>query len=618
MKLYRQPCTASIKPQSGSDRKEPNRGKIKKSINKFNFMIMEATAIQAAERNIALVALANIQPSDYNPRKNFDETSLAELAESIKQQGVLQPIGVRPIDDNRFEIVFGERRYRASIMAGLEEIPAMVMELSDETAEEMAVTENLQRKDVTPIEEANAYQKLMDSGRHDVQSLAVQFGKTENYIRTRLKFTALIPEIAELLEKDELTISVASEICRYGEDIQTDIYEKHLKEGVMYGNWRGMKATDVARNIEQNYTTDLSRYAFDKTLCLSCPHNTNNMTLFCEGGCGNCANRTCLAEMTAAYLMEKAVELMEQHPAVSLCYESYNYNETAVERLTAMGYQVESVKYTTAYPKKPEAPEMADYDSTKEYEEAKADYEQDLNEYTEKCDEIRTQCETGETTLYLRIGSKDITLCYVKNISTANTNGTTQEQSVSPVEKLEQQDKRNKEISIEKTIEDTKKQILEVDVTEAKFGADEDKMVYFFLLPYLRKEHYKAVGIEKEEGYPYLTDEDKKHIIANLTGKEKAIIRRDFLIEQFKNACRGNAPADLLFDFAKKHMPEELAEIENGHNEVYEKRHQRLEERKAVLLVQEKAKPEEAQAEEQRTETEVATEEQAQGEEIAA
>ena len=179
--------------------------------------------IQSAERNITMAALESIQPSGYNPRKNFDEASLAELAESIRQQGVLQPIGVRPIADNRMEIVFGERRYRASLMAGLEEIPAIVMEISDETAEEMAVTENLQRKDVTPIEEANAYQKLIESGRHDVQSLAVQFGKNENYIRTRLKFVSLIPEIARLLEQDEITISVASEICRYGEDIQKEV-----------------------------------------------------------------------------------------------------------------------------------------------------------------------------------------------------------------------------------------------------------------------------------------------------------------------------------------------------------------------------------------------------------
>ena len=83
---------------------------------------MATTAVQAVEKNITSVALADIQPSNYNPRKNFDETSLAELAESIRQQGVLQPIGVRPIADNRFEIVFGERRYRASLMAELAEI----------------------------------------------------------------------------------------------------------------------------------------------------------------------------------------------------------------------------------------------------------------------------------------------------------------------------------------------------------------------------------------------------------------------------------------------------------------------------------------------------------------
>ena len=171
-----------------------------------------------------MVALANVQPSNYNPRKNFDEESLSELAESIRQQGVLQPVGVRPVAEDRFEIVFGERLYRASLMAGLEEIPAIVMEISDETAEEMAVTENLQRKDVTPIEEANAYQRLIDSGRYDVQALVMQFGKNEKYIRTRLKFVSLIPEIARLLEQDEITISVASEICRYGEEIQREVY----------------------------------------------------------------------------------------------------------------------------------------------------------------------------------------------------------------------------------------------------------------------------------------------------------------------------------------------------------------------------------------------------------
>src|SRR5699024_12558863 len=87
-----------------------------------------------AENNIVAVALANVQPSNYDPRKYFDETSLAELAESIRQQGVIEPIGVRPIETDRFELVVRGRRYRASLVAGLAEIPALVLNVSDETA----------------------------------------------------------------------------------------------------------------------------------------------------------------------------------------------------------------------------------------------------------------------------------------------------------------------------------------------------------------------------------------------------------------------------------------------------------------------------------------------------
>lgn len=381
---------------------------------------MEMTAIQSAEKNITSVALANVQPSNYNPRKNFDEASLAELAESIRRQGILQPIGVRLIEDNHFEIVFGERRYRASLMAGLEEIPAIVMEISDEAAEEMAIKENLQRQDVTPMEEANAYQKLMESGRYDVQALAAQFGKSENYIRTRLKFVSLIPEIALLLEQDELTVSVASAICRYSADIQQEVYEKHfekhLKEANAYNSWRELKAAEVAKYIERNFTTDLSYYSFDKTLCLSCPHNTNNMMLFCEGGCGYCANRNCLAEMNTSYLTEEAVKFVEQYPTVSLCHQEYGYNKDVVERLIAMGYEVKQLKaYASAYPEMPVAPEKEEYDTAEEYEQAYKEYEQDFSDYAEKCRSIHDRSATGEINLYIRIEQKEIFLCYMVN-----------------------------------------------------------------------------------------------------------------------------------------------------------------------------------------------------------
>lgn len=163
---------------------------------------------------------------------------------------------------------------------------------------------------------------------------------------------------------------------------------------------------------------------------------------------------------------------------------------------------------------------------------------------------------------------------------------------------MERQDKRNKEIAFEKTVADTKKQILAADITESKFGADEEKMIYFFLLSSLRKEHFKAVGLDEEHVH-YLSDEQKMNIVANLNAKTKAIIRRDFLIANFKDAYGNNAIASLLLDFARKHMPDELTAIENVYNEVYEKRHKRIEERKAALMVQEQAKQETAQPDEE-------------------
>ena len=149
---------------------------------------------------------------------------------------------------------------------------------------------------------------------------------------------------------------------------------------------------------------------------------------------------------------------------------------------------------------------------------------------------------------------------------------------LSPVEKLEKQDERNKEIALERTVEDTKKQILEADITGGKFSADEDTMLYFFLLSSLRKEHFAAVGIAEDK--PYITDEDKMGIIGNLTVRMKTIIRRDFLVANFKGACGNNTVATLLLDFARRHMPEELANIEREYNGVYEKRHQASRKRK--------------------------------------
>lgn len=540
---------------------------------------METTAIHTGE--ITMIALENLKPGRFNPRKHFDENAISELSESIRRQGILQPIGVRKIDgsDNNYEIVYGERRFRASKEADLMKIPAIVLQITDDEAQEMAVTENLQRKDVTPIEEALAYRNLLDMGSYTVQSLAERFGKSENYIRIRLKFASLIPEIAALLNSDEITVSLANEICHYSEDIQKDVYERHLKGNTGYGNWRGLKTQEIATYLQNYYTTDLEQYLFDKTQCASCPENTNNLLLFCDGSCGKCANRNCLEEKLTSFIVEKAIDIMKQHPAITLCHYEYNYNSTAVDKLMAMGYEVEAKSSgLISFPDQPESPSRENYDTTEEYDKDYAEYEQELKEFTDVIGEINSKIQCGQLSLYARIGAKDITLYYAEPA----VSGDNAQMQDSPLAKLEKKDKRNKEIALEKTIEDAKKQLLKTDMTETKFSAEEEKMLYFLLASSLRTESFPIVGLDSDHS-PYLTDKEKLDIVSNLSAKAKSAIRRDFLLSKFRESCISDTVKSLLLDFARKHMPEELANIQQTHNEVYEKRHKRIEERKAAL-----------------------------------
>ena len=480
-----------------------------------------------------------------------------------------------------YEIIYGERRFRASSKAGLTEIPAIVLQVSDEVAQELAVTENLQRKDVSPMEEASAYQDLIQTGRYDVKALSERFGKSENYIRARLSFSSLIPEIAELLDADEITISLANEICHYSEDIQKDVYEKHLKDSRGYCSWRGVKAQEIRSYLQNSYTADLKNYLFDKSACFSCQDNTNNLVLFCDGGCGKCANMDCLEEKNVSFIVEKALDIMNQYPAVVLCHYEYNYNLAAVERLLSMGYELETIAYgLMSFPGKPGMSEKADFDTEADYENAYERFEQELSEYSRTTEEIKRRILAGELMRYARIGLYDVSLCYVE---IAGGNDIKAKEQLTPLAKLEQRDRRNKEIADEKTIEDVRKQIRDVDMAESKFGADEDKMVYFFLMSSLRHEHFKMVGLDESHS-AYISDEEKLNVVSNLSAKAKAVIRRDFLVSRFQDRYISDTAKSLLLDFAQKHMPDELANIKKTYYDVYEKRRKRIEERKTALM----------------------------------
>jgi len=159
--------------------------------------LLAATDETPSNDSLQMLAIDRLRPGKYQPRTKMDAASLAELALSIKEQGVMQPILVRPVDGGRFEIVAGERRWRAAQQAGLREIPALVKNVPDQSALAVALIENIQREDLNPLEEAKGLQRLIDEFglTHDAAAKAV--GRSRSAVSNLLRLTALAPPVQE-------------------------------------------------------------------------------------------------------------------------------------------------------------------------------------------------------------------------------------------------------------------------------------------------------------------------------------------------------------------------------------------------------------------------------------
>jgi ParB family chromosome partitioning protein len=170
---------------------------------------LEEQAQKADSREFQYLPLDLIQRGKYQPRRDMDPAALEELAQSIKAQGVMQPIVVRPIANGRFEIIAGERRWRATQLAGLDSIPAMVREVPDQAAIAMALIENIQREDLNPIEEAVALQRLQQEFQLTQQQVAEAVGKSRVTITNLLRLIALPEEVKILLSHGDLEMGHA-------------------------------------------------------------------------------------------------------------------------------------------------------------------------------------------------------------------------------------------------------------------------------------------------------------------------------------------------------------------------------------------------------------------------
>ena len=229
---------------------------------------------------IQLLGIDSVFPDPDQPRKTFDGKSLQHLAQSIAQHGLLQPITVRKSDEG-FIIVMGERRYRASKLAGLTTVPAMVRDYKDTEVLEVQIIENLQRKDVEPTEEAEAIQFLLD--RYEPGEIAKRLGRSENYIRQRIKLAGLIEGFKAFVRSGEMTLSLGVAVALFEPGEQQMLLES------LEGEFQEHR---IKRMIDSR-TFDLSKAPFELTdkillpkagACNTCPFNAANQgNLFGDG-----------------------------------------------------------------------------------------------------------------------------------------------------------------------------------------------------------------------------------------------------------------------------------------------------------------------------------------------
>jgi len=180
----------------------------------FGEVMEEQGQAEERVRLTRLVPIELVRPGKYQPRRRFDEEAIRNLVESVRERGVLQPLLVRKDEDappgnQTYEIIAGERRWRAAQLAGLHEVPVLVRSLTDREALEIALIENIQRQDLTPLEEAEGYQRLMDEFEHTQEDLARSVGKSRSHVANMLRLLGLPDAVKGLVQDGSLTMGHA-------------------------------------------------------------------------------------------------------------------------------------------------------------------------------------------------------------------------------------------------------------------------------------------------------------------------------------------------------------------------------------------------------------------------
>lgn len=189
-------------------------------------------ALKAETSGSLSVPISQVESCSSQPRKNFDEATLSDLANSIREHGIIQPLTVRRLQSGYYQIIAGERRWRAARMAGLAEVPVVIIEADDRKAAELAMIENLQREDLNPMEEAAGYQALVEKYHMTQEEAAQQVGKSRSAVTNSMRLLSLSPTVRKMVENGVLSAGHARALLPLSADIQKKTAQSVIDEGL--------------------------------------------------------------------------------------------------------------------------------------------------------------------------------------------------------------------------------------------------------------------------------------------------------------------------------------------------------------------------------------------------
>ncbi|HEY4326140.1 MAG TPA: ParB/RepB/Spo0J family partition protein [Mucilaginibacter sp.] len=548
--------------------------------------------------------LSAIVPSPLNPRKEIDQQAINELAESIEKVGLIQPIVVRKKagEPGVYELICGERRFLASKIVNernpkRETIAASIRTLNDAEAMECMITENLQRKDVHPLEEANAFKLMIDHMNYTITDISAKIGKNEPFVNRRLQLINLIPDLKLIFHTGELPIGHAELLSRLEPLDQTLFYNNKFGNS-SYNSGAGT-LRELKNWLNNNTNKELSKAIFDLSeenlgtirciACTNCPNNTSvsNSILFPDSTEeATCTFKACFQDKTKQYF-NRELEVALKNPDIIIVCDSYGENEIT-KSLKAQGYTV-YFRYSD-YSTLGAIPELKDFteDIDRDDYETEEDYQHDINsantQFEAELNEYNENAETYKKAFDVNSG-RYIYVQLTEKSRSSNCDSPGVENSRNElVAKIEQKRTRGRELDQEKIMKRLVDHVKELPITKQPTAPDltPEELNGLIALAFenvgygeRKKSMLEALGLPKDYS-DYHKGPETVRAISKASNEARAFVVRLALLNKFSNIAPTSISGGVMFHIAKSWCPEEFDEMVKDQGGVRQRREAKL------------------------------------------